>query len=80
MYSEDLSHNQSKLGQLAKRKGLLLAGALIFVFAFVLLLSASNATAAGPTYAWQNVNSGSNHWTEAGSPYIVNKTITVPTE
>lgn len=78
MHSVDTRHIQSKLGQLAKRRGLLLAGALIFVFAFVLLLSASNASAAGPTYAWQNVDSGSNHWTAAGSPYIVNKTIAVP--
>ena len=43
---------------------------------FVLLISASGASAAGPTYVYQNISTDTT-WNEAGSPYIVNQTIYV---
>ncbi|HEY3421033.1 MAG TPA: right-handed parallel beta-helix repeat-containing protein [Methanomassiliicoccales archaeon] len=49
----------------------------MIVCAFALLLSASGANAA-PTYVYQDVSTDTT-WTEAGSPYIVNQTVTVPT-
>ena len=74
-YSGNFSSNQSILGQLARRKGFLLVGALLIICAFALLLSASGANAA-PTYVYHDVSTDTT-WNEAGSPYIVNQTFTV---
>ena len=49
-------------------------GALLFVCAFALLLSASGANAA--SYQYQNITTDTT-WNQAGSPYILNQSITV---
>ncbi len=53
-----------------------MVGALLFVCAFALLISASGASAAGPTYVYQDISTNTG-WDDTGSPYIVNNTITV---
>ncbi len=51
-----------------------MVGALLIVCAFALLLSASGANAT--TYVYQDISTDTT-WNEAGSPYVVNDTITV---
>ncbi len=53
-----------------------MVGALLFVCAFALLIGASSASAAGPTYVYQDISTDT-AWDDSGSPYIVNNTITV---
>jgi hypothetical protein len=73
MYSEEIGQKKSILALLRGRKGLLLAGAFLFL---MLSISASGASAAGPTYVYQNISTDTT-WNEAGSPYIINQTIYV---
>ena len=76
MSNEGINQNRSIAQTLTSKKYLFLFGALLLVCAAFLIIGAPNASAAGPTYEYGDITTNT-AWTEAGSPYIVNDTITV---
>lgn len=68
--------NERSLGRALGKRALVYIGILVFIFALVLLINTSNASAAGPTVISGDVTSNTN-WTADNSPYIVTTDINV---
>lgn len=58
------------------KRALVYLGILVFALALLLILNTGNASAAGPTYVWQDITTDTT-WDEANSPYIVNQSIAI---
>jgi len=68
--------HERSLGRALGKRTLVYIGILVLIFALVLVLNTSNASAAGPTSVSGPIAANTN-WNATGSPYIVTGDITV---
>ncbi|MGD0057324.1 MAG: right-handed parallel beta-helix repeat-containing protein [Methanomassiliicoccales archaeon] len=71
-------NKRDSLRHVLGKRALVYIGILAFAIVLLLVLNANSgkASAAGPTYVYQDINT-SVQWTEANSPYIVNQSIEI---
>jgi parallel beta-helix repeat protein len=67
---------EPKLGAVLGKRALVYLGILVFALALLLIFNTGNASAAGPTYVYEDITSDTT-WIEADSPYIVNDSIAI---
>ncbi len=70
--------HESSLSRVLGKRALVYIGIILFAFALLLVVNSSTASAAGPTYVYDDI-SVNDTWTEADSPYIVNDSIAIET-
>jgi len=76
MNSDKENKREPSMGHALGKRTLVYLGALVFLFALVLIINTSNASAAGPTYVYEDISTDTT-WTEDGSPYILNESVSV---
>ncbi|MDH7508817.1 MAG: right-handed parallel beta-helix repeat-containing protein [Methanomassiliicoccales archaeon] len=76
MSSDDINEREPAIAHVLGKRTLVYLGALVFLFALFLILNSGNASAAGPTYVYEDITTDTT-WDEAGSPYILNASIEV---
>ena len=75
---DTLNENKRSLSRALGKRALVYIGILVLIFALVLILNTSNASAAGPTIVADGTHITANQtWNAAGSPYWVKGTVTV---
>jgi parallel beta-helix repeat protein len=76
MNSDNENKREPSLGHAFGKRTLVYLGALVLLFALFLIINTGDASAAGPTYVYEDISTDTT-WTEDGSPYILNASISV---
>jgi hypothetical protein len=72
---DTLNANERSLGRALGKRALVYIGILVLIFALVLILNTSNASAAGPTPVTGPIAADTD-WNATGSPYYVTGSVT----
>jgi hypothetical protein len=76
MKTTSYTESEPPLARVLGKRALVYLGILVLALTLMLAFNTGNASAAGPTYVYEDITSDTT-WTEADSPYIVNASIAI---